>query len=78
VLDHLDLGRLDVGLLGDDLADARTRMAAAARAQLLRLRDIVLDALARQAVVDRLAPAFDARVRGYGDLVGLGSGQSKA
>jgi hypothetical protein len=72
VLHHLDLRRLDVGLLGDDLADTRTQVAAAARTQLLSIRDIVLDALARQAIVDRLASALRARVRGNRDLVGLG------
>ncbi len=72
VLHRLDLRGLDVGLLGDDLADARTQVPTTARAQLRCLRDIVLDTPARQAIVDRLASAFRARVRGNRDLVGLG------
>jgi hypothetical protein len=58
VLHHLDLRRLDVGLLGDDLADTRTQVTAAARTQLFSIRDIVLDALARQAIV--IAPSTSA------------------
>jgi hypothetical protein len=45
---------------------------AAARTQLFSIRDIVLDALARQTIVDRLASALRARVGRNCDLVGLG------
>ena len=72
VLDDLDLGRLDVGLLADDLADPRTSVAAAARAQLLGLGDIMLDPLARQVVGEWLAATCLALVLGNRDLVCLG------
>ena len=78
MLHHLDLRRLDVGLLGDDLADAGAQVAAAARAQLLALGDIVLDAFARQSIVEQLASALRARVRGNRDLVGLGRRRHRA
>ena len=78
MLHHLDLRRLDVGLLGDDLADTRTQVTAAARTQLFSIRDIVLDALARQAIVDRLASALRARVGRNCDLVGLGRRRHRA
>src|SRR5262245_51156518 len=69
VLQHLHLGRDDVVLLGDHLADARALLATTAGAELLRLGDIVLNANAREMVGDGLSAGLLALVLRDSDFI---------